>query len=77
MDPRIADLRKSYEKAELDEHAAAAEPLQQFETWLQRQGITDAQGRLRPVTAQPALAMGFSALLDGPNAANAANTARP
>ncbi len=36
MDPRIADLRKSYEKAELDEHAAAAEPLQQFETWLRR-----------------------------------------
>ena len=36
MDPRIADLRKSYEKAELDEHAAAAEPLQQFETWLQQ-----------------------------------------
>ena len=36
MDPRIADLRKSYEKVELDEHAAAAEPLQQFETWLQQ-----------------------------------------
>ena len=36
MDHRIADLRKSYEKAELDEHAAAALPLQQFETWLQQ-----------------------------------------
>ena len=36
MDNRIADLRKSYEKAELDEHAAAALPLQQFETWLQQ-----------------------------------------
>ena len=36
MDPHIADLRKSYEKAELDEHAAAPLPLQQFETWLQQ-----------------------------------------
>ena len=36
MDHRIADLRKSYEKAELDEHAAAPLPLQQFETWLQQ-----------------------------------------
>jgi pyridoxamine 5'-phosphate oxidase len=36
MDNRIADLRKSYEKAELDEHAAAVLPLQQFETWLQQ-----------------------------------------
>ncbi len=36
MDPRIADLRKSYERAELDEHAAAADPLHQFETWLQQ-----------------------------------------
>ncbi len=36
MDHRIADLRKSYEKAELDEQAAAALPLRQFETWLQQ-----------------------------------------
>jgi pyridoxamine 5'-phosphate oxidase len=36
MDNRIADLRKSYERAELDEHAAAARPLAQFETWLQQ-----------------------------------------
>ncbi len=36
MDPRIADLRKSYERAELDEAAAALRPLQQFETWLQQ-----------------------------------------
>jgi len=36
MDHRIADLRKSYERAELDENAAAANPLQQFETWLQQ-----------------------------------------
>jgi pyridoxamine 5'-phosphate oxidase len=36
MDHHIADLRKSYEKAELDEHAAAASPLRQFETWLQQ-----------------------------------------
>jgi pyridoxamine 5'-phosphate oxidase len=36
MDHRIADLRKSYERAELDEHAAANHPLRQFETWLQQ-----------------------------------------
>ena len=36
MDPRIADLRKSYERAELDEQAAHADPLRQFETWLQQ-----------------------------------------
>ncbi len=35
-DLRIADLRKSYERAELDEHAAAAVPLRQFELWLQQ-----------------------------------------
>ena len=29
----IADLRKSYEKAELDEQASAADPLQQFQQW--------------------------------------------
>jgi pyridoxamine 5'-phosphate oxidase len=34
MDHRIADLRKSYERAELDEAAAANLPLVQFETWL-------------------------------------------
>jgi pyridoxamine 5'-phosphate oxidase len=39
MDHHIADLRKSYEKAELDEQAAANLPLAQFETWLQ-QAIT-------------------------------------
>jgi pyridoxamine 5'-phosphate oxidase len=36
MNSRIADLRKSYEKAELDEQAAHARPLAQFETWLQQ-----------------------------------------
>jgi pyridoxamine 5'-phosphate oxidase len=36
MDHRIADLRKSYEKAELDEHAADPLPLRQFELWLQQ-----------------------------------------
>ena len=41
MDHRIADLRKSYERAELDENAAAERPLAQFETWL-KQAI-DAQ----------------------------------
>ena len=30
----IADLRMSYERAALDEAACAANPLQQFETWL-------------------------------------------
>jgi pyridoxamine 5'-phosphate oxidase len=41
MDTPIADLRKSYEHAELDETAAASQPLVQFETWL-KQAI-DAQ----------------------------------
>ena len=36
MDPRIADLRKSYERAELDEAVAALQPLRQFESWLQQ-----------------------------------------
>ena len=36
MDPRIADIRKSYERDALDEDAAAAEPLLQFEAWLQQ-----------------------------------------
>ena len=30
----IADLRKSYEKAELSESASRADPLQQFDQWL-------------------------------------------
>ena len=30
----IAQLRKSYERAELDETASRADPLQQFEQWL-------------------------------------------
>lgn len=37
----------------------------EFEAWLQRQGLTDAQGRLLPASARPALAAGFSPLLDG------------
>ena len=32
----IADLRKSYERAELDESASHADPLAQFEAWLQQ-----------------------------------------
>ncbi|HLL11190.1 MAG TPA: pyridoxamine 5'-phosphate oxidase [Rubrivivax sp.] len=32
----IASLRKSYERAELDETASAADPLQQFQLWLQQ-----------------------------------------
>ena len=31
----IADLRKSYERAELDETSSASEPLRQFERWLE------------------------------------------
>ena len=31
---RIADLRKSYERAELSEEASHADPLQQFDRWL-------------------------------------------
>ncbi len=31
----IADLRKSYERAELDESASHSDPLQQFDRWLQ------------------------------------------
>ena len=33
---RLADLRKSYERAELDETAASSEPRLQFELWLQQ-----------------------------------------
>ena len=32
----IAALRKSYERAELDESASAADPMQQFESWLEQ-----------------------------------------
>jgi pyridoxamine 5'-phosphate oxidase len=32
--PSIADLRKSYERAELNEEASHADPLQQFDQWL-------------------------------------------
>ncbi len=34
MKPNIADLRKSYERAELDENASEASPFVQFERWL-------------------------------------------
>lgn len=34
MTPNLADLRKSYERAELDESASQADPLDQFERWL-------------------------------------------
>ncbi len=34
MNPRIADLRKSYERAELDESHVADDPLRQFDAWL-------------------------------------------
>jgi pyridoxamine 5'-phosphate oxidase len=32
----LADLRKSYERDELDEASSASEPLQQFQTWLEQ-----------------------------------------
>jgi pyridoxamine 5'-phosphate oxidase len=32
----LTDLRKSYERDALDEHASATDPLQQFERWLQQ-----------------------------------------
>lgn len=32
--PSIADLRKSYERAELNEDASHADPMQQFDQWL-------------------------------------------
>lgn len=37
----LADLRKSYERGELDEHASNPDPLGQFQTWLQQ--ALDAQ----------------------------------
>jgi pyridoxamine 5'-phosphate oxidase len=33
---QLADLRKSYERAELDENASLPDPLAQFELWLQQ-----------------------------------------
>ena len=36
MDRNIADLRKSYERDALDEDASLADPLKQFERWLQQ-----------------------------------------
>ncbi|WP_416757507.1 pyridoxamine 5'-phosphate oxidase [Roseateles sp. So40a] len=33
---KLSDLRKSYERDELDEHLAANEPLRQFRTWFQQ-----------------------------------------
>jgi pyridoxamine 5'-phosphate oxidase len=36
MEKKIADLRKSYERDALDESASHADPLRQFEHWLQQ-----------------------------------------
>jgi pyridoxamine 5'-phosphate oxidase len=42
MNPtELADLRKSYEKAELDERSSLTDPLKQFQAWLQE--ALDAQ----------------------------------
>ncbi len=57
----IADLRKSYERAELDEAASHADPLQQFGKWLQEaivaqvpepnaMTLATVAGNLRPST---------------------------
>jgi pyridoxamine 5'-phosphate oxidase len=35
MKPHLADLRKSYERAELNEQASEPDPLRQFDRWLQ------------------------------------------
>ena len=37
----------------------------EFEAWLQRQGLTDANGRLLPAASRPALAADFSPALLG------------
>ncbi|MDP3135980.1 MAG: pyridoxamine 5'-phosphate oxidase [Burkholderiaceae bacterium] len=57
----IADLRKSYERAELDESASHADPLQQFDRWLNEaiqsqvpepnaMTVATVSGSLRPST---------------------------
>jgi pyridoxamine 5'-phosphate oxidase len=38
---KLSDLRKSYERAELDEHQSAGEPMRQFREWFQQ--ALDAQ----------------------------------
>ena len=38
----------------------------EFEAWLQRQGLTDPQGRLLPTNSSAALTQGFSPLLEAP-----------
>ncbi len=50
----IANLRKSYERAELDESASLADPISQFELWLQ-QAI---DGRLPEPTAMTLATVG-------------------
>ncbi|MBP6899906.1 MAG: ethanolamine ammonia-lyase subunit EutB [Burkholderiaceae bacterium] len=40
----------------------------EFEAWLQRQGLTDAQGGLLPAAARPPLALALSAAADGAGA---------
>ena len=57
----IADIRKSYEKAELNEHASHADPLLQFDQWLKEaiasevpepnaMTVATVSGNLRPST---------------------------
>ncbi len=67
----IADLRKSYERAELDENASDANPLKQFELWLgeaiaaeipepNAMTLATVAGNLRPST-RVVLIKGFDA----------------
>ena len=46
----IADLRKSYEKAELNENASHADPLKQFEQWLQEAIAAEMKRRRKAET---------------------------
>src|SRR6218665_3275273 len=52
MSSSIADLRKSYERAELSEDASQADPLQQFDRWLQEaiQGELPEPNAMTPAT---------------------------
>src|SRR3954453_17899936 len=50
----IANLRKSYERAELDEAASAADPLEQFRLWLAQA----SEGQLREPNAMTLATVG-------------------
>ena len=69
--PSLADLRKSYERAELSEDASHADPFVQFEQWLQEaiaaevpepnaMTLATVAGNMRPST-RVVLIKGFDA----------------